>query len=177
MASFDRDGGNLTADRAFQLLVNSPVALYWSTGVLDETITWLTGQGYQVVRLDAGGWAKQADFHRDIKAALDFPDYYGHNLDALNDCMRDVAWYEYGADREATGTVLVFTGYDAFAAREPRPAQVILDILASTAHRAMLVGHRMLYLVQSDDPSVTFADVGAAPVLWNPAEWHDGLRR
>ncbi|MFD9005044.1 barstar family protein [Streptomyces sp. NPDC059582] len=28
--------------------------------------------------------------HRDVATAIDFPDYYGHNLDALNDCLRDV---------------------------------------------------------------------------------------
>jgi len=166
---FDLDA-DLAGDRAFQLAKNGPVALYRRPEVLDETLTWLAEHGYEVVRLDAGTWATQADFHRDIKAALDFPDYYGHNLDAFNDCMRDVAWYEYGATRDATGTVLVFTGYDAFAGREPRAARIILDVMANAARQAMLIGHRMLCLVQSNDPKIGFDDVGGTPVLWNPAE-------
>jgi hypothetical protein len=36
------------------------------------------------------------DLHRDIAAALSFPDYHGRNPDALNDCMRDVVSQEYG---------------------------------------------------------------------------------
>ena len=152
-------------DRAFHLAKNSPVTLYWRTEVLDETLAWCAEHGYQLVRLDAGAWATQNDFHRDIKAALAFPDYYGHNLDAFNDCMRDVALYEYGASRDATGTVLVFTGYDAFAGREPRAAQVVLDIIANAARLAMLVGHRVLCLLQSNDPDLVFEPVGATPVM------------
>jgi hypothetical protein len=176
VACFDLDE-NIGGDRAFQLLKNSPVNLFWSPDVLAGTLTWLTEHDYQLVRFDASGWAKQADFHRDVKAALDFPDYYGHNLNAFNDCLGDVAGYQYGADRGATGTVLVFTGYDAFAAREPRAAQIILDIFAHTAQRAMLIGHRMLCLAQSNDANIVFDQVGATPVMWNPAEWQSDLRR
>jgi hypothetical protein len=164
---FDLDA-NLAEDRGYRLAQNGPVTLFWRR--LDETVAWLAGNGYQVVRLDAGAWRTQADFHRDIKAALDFPDHYGNNLDAFNDCMREVATYGYGAAEDATGTVLVFTGYDAFAAREPRAAQAILDIVAGAALGAMLVGHRMLCLVQSDDPAIAFAPVGATAVGWNPDE-------
>ena len=32
------------------------------------------------------------DFHDIIAEALDFPDYYGCNLDALWDCLTDLAW-------------------------------------------------------------------------------------
>jgi hypothetical protein len=164
-------------DRAFHLVKNGDVTLFWRTEILEELVAGLVQGGYQIVRLDAGSWAKQADFHRDIKAALDFPDYYGHNLDAFNDCMRDVASWEYGASRDATGTVLVFTGYDAFAGREPEAAQVILDIVAVAARWSMLFGHRMLCLVQSNDPHISFEPVGARPVLWNLAERQDDLRR
>lgn len=141
--------------------MNSAVTLYQRP--VDDICDWLTEHGYQLVRL-AAGWDTQADFHHDIKVALDFPDYYGANLDAFNDCMRDVATYDYGASRDATGTVLVFTGYDAFARREPHAAQAILDIIAGTARFAMLFGHRMLCLVQSNDPNIGFDPVGATPV-------------
>lgn len=167
MPSFDLDT-NLAEDRAYQLARTGPVTLFRQT--LGETTAWLSEHGYQIVRLHAGDWQTQADFHRAIKSALDFPDYYGNNLDALNDCMSEVATYDYGAAKDATGTVLVFTAYDAFAAREPRVAQVILDIIAQTARVAMMVGHRMLCLVQSNDPAISFDPVGAAAVRWHLAE-------
>jgi hypothetical protein len=53
------------------------------------------------------------------------PDYYGGNLDALNDCLRDLVGYAYGTTREATGLLLAFAGYDAFARKRPRTAQIV----------------------------------------------------
>src|SRR5689334_9753583 len=81
-----------------------------------------------------------ADLHRDVAAALHFPDYYGNNLDALNDCMRDVVDQEYGWSPDATGLVLVFTGYDAYATRRPGSAHSVLDILADRSRDALLFG-------------------------------------
>jgi hypothetical protein len=169
VAPFDPDG-DIAEDRAYQLVMTGPVALFWHPDVLTGTTDWLTAHGYQLVRLAAGTWTTQADFHRDVAAALDFPDYYGHNLDAFNDCLGDVARYAYGASRDATGTVLVFTGYDVFAGHEPEAAQIILDIIADRARLAMLIGHRFLCLAQSDDPGIAFDPVGATSVSWNPAE-------
>jgi RNAse (barnase) inhibitor barstar len=165
VAPFDVDAA-LGDDRAYRLAMNSFVTLFWRTGVLQDTVGWLIEHGYHVVRLPAAEWTTQADFHRDIKVALDFPDYYGANLDAFNDCLRDVATQ----DSPATGLVLVMTGYDAFARREPRAAQAILDIIADQARTGALHGHRMLCLVQSDDPHIEFAPVGGTAVPWNPAE-------
>ena len=42
---------------------------------------------------------------------------------------------------------------------------------------AALIGHRMICLVQSDDPSIQFDPIGATPVLWNDAELHPKDRR
>lgn len=170
MAPFDPDA-DLSHDRAFLLARNSAVSLFPRAGILDETAAWLDDHGYRLVRLDAGAWATQADFHRDVKAALGFPDHYGENLDAFNDCLRDVALHV----PDATGTVLVFTGYDAFARREPRAAPVILDIIAVQSRAAMLFGHRMLCLVETADPEIAFPPVGATPVVWNP--WSRAVRR
>lgn len=159
----------MSGDVAFGLMANSFVTLFRRPAVLDETVDWLTARGYQVVRVDAAGWTTQADLHRDIAAALGFPGY-GRNLDALNDCLGDVARYEYGTSPDATGLVLVLTGYDAFAARHPEPAHALLDIFADQARTGALFGHRMLCLVQSGDPDIVIPAVGAMPVMWNPAE-------
>jgi hypothetical protein len=72
---------------------------------------------------------------------------------------------------------LVFTGYDKFAARCPRAAQIVLDIFAAQAENTALIGHRMMCLVQSDDPDIEFEPVGAMPVMWNMAEFFEAKRR
>lgn len=154
----------------FHLLKNGPVTLYHRQEVLEDAVATLAGLGYLVHRFDARAWVTQADFAAAVKQELDFPDYFGGNLDAFNDCLRDVAAFAYGADRDAAGTVLVFTGYDAFTARDPRAAQIILDIIADNARLGLLYGHRMICLVQSDDADIRFAPVGATAVGWNLKE-------
>lgn len=85
--------------------------------------------------------------------------------------MRDVASGDYGWDADAqTGLVLVFRAFDAFAAVDRRTAQIMLDIVADGARSAILIGHRIICLVQSNNPELAFEPVGAMPVTWNDAE-------
>jgi len=158
-------------DKDWALLHNSHVHLYWRAQVLHDTVSWLQARQYRIFALDAGNWVNAADMHSDLARGFDFPPYYGGNLDALNDCLRDVAFYAYGAQRDSVGTVLVLSHFDAFARTNREVAQALLDIYAGVAGMAMLIGHRMLCLVQSDDPQLAFDPVGASPVMWNPQEW------
>lgn len=169
MSAFDPEA-DLGQDLGFRLLRNTPVTLFYRRHILEETSAWLAEHGYQITVLDASSWSAEADLHRDVAQALSFPDYYGRNLNALNDCLRDVVTQDYGWDPHATGLVLVFTGYDTFAAKCPRPAQIVLDLLAQHSRVAALFGRRMICLVQSDDPHISFDPVGADPVLCNDAE-------
>jgi Barstar (barnase inhibitor) len=176
MAAFDPETDH-SQDRAFRLLINTPVTLFWRPQILDETTGWLTDHGYQVTQIQASHWSTEHDLHRDIAAVLSFPDYYGRNLNALNDCMRDVVSQDYGWTPNTAGLALVFTGYDSFAARCPRPAQIVLDIMADSSRSAALFGRRLMCLVQSNDPHIRFQPVGATAVAWNDAEWLDSKRR
>ncbi|ASW55752.1 barstar family protein [Plantactinospora sp. KBS50] len=157
-------------------MINAPVTLYWRPTLLDQTIAWLDQHGYQIVQLDAARWETEDDLHRDVADAFDFPDYYGHNLDALRDCMSDVTDGEYGWNTDRTGLVVVFRGYDRFARSCPRAAQLVLDIIAEQSRTALLFGRRVMCLVQSDDPDIRLTPVGATPAAWNDAEWLDSAR-
>jgi hypothetical protein len=79
--------------------------------------------------------------------------------------------YEHNASPAAAGSVLVLRHFDAFFMQEPNAARVLLDAFARAARMGLLMGHRMLCLVQSDDPKIVLPRVGASPVMWNPAEW------
>ena len=60
---------------------------FWRADVLRASVNWLGERGYLVVDMDASRWSDEQAMHSDLAGALDFPDYYGHNLDALNDCL------------------------------------------------------------------------------------------
>lgn len=176
MSAFDPDAWR-RHQLDYSLLAESSVRLFWRRAVLDEAAGWLRRHAYQVVELDAADWRNDTDMHNAFAAALGFPRHYGRNLDALNDCLSEVAGYEYGSSRSATGLVLVIRRYDAFAAARPDTAAAVLDIVATTARAGLLIGHRILCLVQSDDPDITFPTVGATPVSWNDEERLTATRR
>lgn len=175
VASWDPD-----AERShpvdFRLVNNTFVTMFWRSSLLDETVEWLRSHAYDVVEFDAGSWASDAEMYDDVAPALNFPDYFGRNLDALNDCMSDLASGDYGWRPEVTGLVIVLRAFDAFAAVDRRTAQSMLDIFADKARSAILIGHRIICLVQSNDPQLTFEPVGAMPVMWNDAEWLNSKR-
>ena len=160
----------------FRLVHNSFVTLFWSTAVLDATTTDLRSLGYDVIQIDTAGWASAADMHADLAASLNFPDYYGRNLAALNDCIGDVAAARYGLRSSTKGLVLVLVHFERFAATDAQAANAVLDTFARQARVAALLGNRMMCLVQTTDPRLTIDPVGATPVVWNDAEWSDASR-
>lgn len=147
------------------LLQNGPITLYYRPTILESDLTWLRAHDYHIDPLDCARWQTADDLHTAIAAQLAFPDYYGRNLAALNDCLRDLSI------PEESGRVLVFHRYDAFAARFPDLAWHILDIVAVQARYFLLFGRRLMALVQSNDPQIAFSAVGACPVRWNRKEW------
>ena len=48
----------------------------------------------RILKLDFSKATYFSDIHKIIKNTFDFPDFYGENLDALWDCMRDYCEYE-----------------------------------------------------------------------------------
>lgn len=175
MASWDADAETSHAVD-FRLVHNTFVTMFWQPSVLDETVIWLLQHGYDVATFDAATWTTPGDMFGDVAQRLDFPDYFGRNLDALNDCMRDVASCDYGWRPDATGLVIVLRAFDAFATVDRRTAQIMLEIFADQARSAILIGNRILCLVQSNDPRLSFEPVGAVPVTWNDAEWLNSKR-
>jgi hypothetical protein len=175
MAAFDLSPDKW-GDVDWRLFQNGFVHMYWRDEILEDTTTWLVQAGYELISLDASIWDSREEFHRDVATALAFPEYYGQNLAALNDCLGDVATYEYGANPEATGTVLVIRRYDSFVALDRPMAEAVLDTFAVQARVGALLGHRMLLLIQSNDGDLRLPPVGASRVGWNPAEFLDAKR-
>jgi hypothetical protein len=169
VASWDADA-RTTHPVDFRLVHNTFVTMFWRSSLLGETVGWLRSHGYEVAEFDAGSWASVGDMLDDLAERLQFPGYFGRNLDALNDCMRDVASHEYGWAADATGLVIVLSAFDTFATVDRTTAQIMLSIVADQARSAILVGNRLICLVQSNDPQLSFEPVGAMPVLWNDAE-------
>jgi RNAse (barnase) inhibitor barstar len=149
----------------WQLMQNGPVSLYWRETYLDEDLRWLKEHGYRVETFDASAWTTEVQMHADFARTLAFADYYGSNLDALNDCLSDLEIPYEG------GLVVVLRHFDAFTRRFTRVAWTVLDILANRSRTFMLCGLRFIAVAQSDDATLNLSPVGATAVNWNRREW------
>ncbi|GAA3212497.1 hypothetical protein GCM10010532_037790 [Dactylosporangium siamense] len=138
----------------------------------------MSSHNYEVFTFDATRWDSEEAFHQDIAPALDFPDYYGANVPAFGDSLRNAVADGYIFRPDAAGVVIVMTGYDSFVKVDAQLAWEIIEELAQRARAAMLCGNRLLCLLQSDDPDISFPPVGATAVTWDNAEWfqHDRTR-
>jgi RNAse (barnase) inhibitor barstar len=58
--------------------------------------------GLSTHRIDLGGCIDKQELLQRIAAALSFPDWFGHNWDALSDALSDLAWLD-----ETAGYVIV----------------------------------------------------------------------
>lgn len=164
MAAF-RDDTNDFQQLDYALLRNGSINLYYRAELLGEDIEWLAAHSYRIDNFDCSTWQTEEDMYSAFAATLDFPDYFGRNLAALNDCLRDIE-----VPKES-GRILVFHRYDAFAVKMPEIAWHVLDILEINSRTYLLFGRRLLTLLQSNDPEIQFKSVGACPVRWNNQEW------
>ena len=154
----------------YSLLQSGPIHLYWNKVVLDEDVACLADDGYRIEVLDAARWTSEIQMHDEFMSRLHFPDYYGRNLNALKDCLCDV---EVG---ENDGLILVFHSYDQLVRHSSSLAWDVLDIISLNAWEHLLYGRRLLALVQSANPRLSFKPVGGKEPKWNPREWMNHQR-
>ena len=178
MSNFKADEVN-DEQRDWIMLRDGGVYLYWRQEILADDLGWLKSNGYRIIFFDAAEWQSASDWesenlmHESLKAQLSFPEYYGKNLNALDECvLDDLVVPDLG------GLVLVLNHYDRFfkvsqnpASDEKSTAEVVLSIFAKAVRYHMLFGRRLLILVQSDDPKIQFGRLGGVAAWWNHREW------
>lgn len=102
-----------------QLLQDASRSGVYRAARADEIIEAAAGGGIRVAKMPYAG---KPVLMKTIAAALDFPDWFGGNWDALEDCLSDLSW------RKAAGHVLVFE-----QARAGDDFGVLVDVLRSAA--------------------------------------------
>jgi hypothetical protein len=173
MAPFDvQDKNKETLD--WVILRDGGIALYWRPEYLSEDLEWFHQQNYQFHSFDCEKWT-HGGMHADFQRSFSFPSCYGHNLDALNDCLQeDLLVPEIG------GTAVVLKRFDAFlagrgGAPDGRPeGEILLDLFARASRYFLLTGRRLVTLVQSDDSRIRFDSLGGIAPGWN---WRERLNK
>jgi hypothetical protein len=157
----------------FELLRHGATTLFRRPALFNAAVDELSALGYSVHRIDARA---RVPFVAGLTEALRFLENFGYtpwtgNLNALNDAFREVLFGDH------RGVAFAFHGLDALHRVEPDLAQGTLDILEASARDHMLFGHRLLAVVQSDDPDLNLGSLGGRGVIWNRREWLTADRR
>lgn len=99
--------------------------------------------------VDLSGCEKITDALRCLGEALDLPDYYGANLDALFDCLSDSEWLD------GQPIVIRCYGMAAFRARAAEGVDRLLSVM-DAASRARLEqgGGAMAFVFEQDHPAL-----------------------
>jgi len=169
MSAFERSDPEYFNRLDWQILQKGAICLYIDHSILEEDSQWFLEYHYVLYRFDCQEWKTEQDFHHTMSQVLNFPDYYGHNLDAFNDCMLNL-------EIPQGGCVLVFFHFDVFAQRFPQFSHSVLEIIEGSSRNFLLTGQKLIALLQSDDPTLSFQPVGARPVVLNPKEYLKKIR-
>ena len=157
-------------ERDIEILKDGPICKYFKNGVLDEDLAWFNNNNFEVKEMDCRNWNRK-NVHQKLKTALDFPDYYGENLNAFNDCLADLY------DKKHKGLILVFRNFDNFVEEDGIFAEGILDNIAEESRIWLLTGQKLIGLVQSNNPDLNFPKLGGISPSWNSSEWFDSDRK
>jgi RNAse (barnase) inhibitor barstar len=147
----------------WSIMQHGYACLYHRPEFLLIDTTWFRKERYRVIEFDCSRWENDQAMHDDLKQKLRFPDHYKSDFGALKESLKEL-------DITGKGTVLLLHHFDAV---DKETAQILLDILARASQWHLLLGERLLTLLQVDDAEATYEPVGARPVLWNPHEWLD----
>jgi RNAse (barnase) inhibitor barstar len=165
MATFTENESN---SLDYTILRDGGVSLYRRKDFLQQDGGKLSEAGYKLFHFACERWTSEDEMHQNLLKELSFPSYYGNNLNALDEVMAEI-------DVPATGGVaLVLFHYDKFAQGIGAAyglSETVLHILSKTSHEFLLTGRRFLTLVQSDDPNLSFPQLGRRAPSWNSREW------
>ncbi|HLH31485.1 MAG TPA: barstar family protein [Terriglobia bacterium] len=84
--------------------------------------------GLAVFRIDIRNAGDKNAFLNRIAEVLQFPDWFGYNWDALNDCLTDLEWLPHKA-----GYVLIFENSGRFAAGKKPDFDKAIEVFRSAS--------------------------------------------
>ncbi len=108
---------------------------------VDRVEQLVRAKGLAPFRIDARDVTGKEQFLKRAAQALQFPDYFGGNWDALADCLTDMSWHE------ANGFAVLVGAVDAFALNAPDDVQTALSIFMEAAEFWRDEGKSFLVLV------------------------------
>jgi len=168
MSSFDKS--NETRDPGLDYLLMrdwSSVTQYSNMDILEEDLKWLANKGYKILRLDCKNISSGEEIIKAIDAQMNLVSMHSYNLDAFLDGLRDVKITEQGM------VVAFFNSDSLFPITFHGGKNYFLNVLHCLdiqSARSMLIGERLIVLVQTNDPTISIGHINNRCAKWNRKE-------
>ena len=161
MAIFIDDPDFLSGRLDWAVLQNGWSSLYCRLDILERDLTWFRNARFKIIEINCSDWDNPSTIHKCLKKELSFPDYYGNNLDAMNDCLSDL-------EISGEGLIVVLKRFDLV---DKEIGQKIVGIFANNSRRHILFGRKLILLIQVSSRNFSLLEVGGTPVFWNGSEF------
>jgi RNAse (barnase) inhibitor barstar len=153
-----------------KIMLLGAISKYYDISILEEDLAQLTIKNYEIYDLDLGQWTFET-FHSNIQESLNFPEYYGKNLSAFRDCLGDMF------EISKKGIVIVMRRFNMLYNQNKDLCEGILDGIDDISWEWLILGKKLICLIQSDDPDLFIDKIGGYHPVWNNSEWLDSKRR
>lgn len=121
-------------------------------GPIDDLLQGARAAGCLVLRVDLAKAGTKDEMLTDVGIALRFPEWFGHNWDALTDCLLDMGWLP------ATGYVIILDHCDGIHGRAEADFVTLTRIFQDAAETWR----------EDDVPFWCLVDMQADGIAWLP---------
>jgi len=113
-----------------------------------DVIDAFVSKEYKVFSLDGSGINSKAELLRSLSQVMKFPDYFGSNWDALEECLNDLEWLP------AKGYVIQLKNADNFIKSYPSDFAVFTKIVESASYSWKIKKVDFVLIVETNNPNI-----------------------
>ncbi len=109
--------------------------------------------GFQLFYINGKNVTSKAEFFQASAETMNFPDYFGYNWDAFNDCINDLSWFS------AAGYILLYSQPDNLAQNDHSEWLIALDVFQEAVEYWARTDTPMYVLLKTESLSLDELEV------------------
>ena len=90
-----------------------------------------TAKSFMFFHLEGKKIEKKEQFLNHAALVMHFPDHFGNNWDAFEDCLTDLSWFE--DEKAENGYVILFDHFDPFSEHHESQLETVVEIFQSAS--------------------------------------------
>jgi RNAse (barnase) inhibitor barstar len=120
---------------------------------IDELSSLCQEYGFHFFYINGKNVTSKAEFLQAAAETMNFPDYFGENWDAFNECITDLSWLS------ASGYILLYTHPNNFANNSPSEWSIALDVFREAVEYWRETDTPLYVLLKTDSLALDELDV------------------